>query len=100
VSARSLLAEARAEGMVVTVDGDHLKVVRPKSEVTDKIVAQLKVHKVWVLAELAGAVCCGRRPVPDPDDYQEPVVGADSAELVLACQLCLNSPTYWKREAR
>jgi hypothetical protein len=96
VNVRALIDLARDEGMLLIPEGADLRVLRPKSEVTDKIVAQLKAHKAEVLAALAP--CCGNRPIPNPDDYDEPVGAAfDPTAIVPRCQLCPNSPTYWRR---
>ena len=96
MNARGLLAEAGAAGMIVTRDGDQLKVIRPKSEVTDRLLAELKARKPEILAALAP--CCGNRFVPNPADYADgrPLAGVDPAELVGSCQLCPASPTYWR----
>lgn len=43
-------------------------------------------------------VCCGNRHIPDPEQYPDRVLaGADPAELALSCQLCPESPIYWRK---
>lgn len=80
----ALLAACRAAGMTVTLDGDQLKVTRPTNAKTDKLLTQLKARKAEVLAWLTP--CCGTRPP-----------GVAGGPLKLSCQLCPNSPVYWRK---
>lgn len=57
-----LLEQATAAGLVLRVDGDHLRVQGPKAAA--RLVAELAVHKHELLAILTGRLCgrCGEKP--------------------------------------
>ena len=87
MSANALLQRAREAGMVIFREGDQLRVDHEHSEQADRILAELKAAKDQVLQALAP--CCGLHA---PGIAGEP--------LVLACQLCPRSPTYWRTDSQ
>jgi hypothetical protein len=64
MSARGLLADLRARGVVVTVDGDHLHLDGPDTVLTDGVIEAVAAHKSDLLTLLrdmvaAPSVPCG-----------------------------------------
>lgn len=81
-----LLDDARSYGLQLRADDGRL-VIRGPGELDD-LARLLLARKTEVLAELAGATCCGRCPP-----------GVADAPLATACKLCPASPTYWRGPA-
>lgn len=66
MTATTLLADLRAQGIVLTADGDNLHFDAPTGALTPDLLEEMRAHKVDLLKALNGAVQPQDQPEPQP----------------------------------